>query len=144
MKSTSIKAYHEAVEEGTITKREREVLAYLANKEATGRQIDKVVPDGHKRLKSLEDKGMICRVGTTKDQNTGKIVYKWATTYNKQPMLIPVAKKPSRGQLEAMIDGMKKIIDNYQVLMETAYNNGFIMGAASVGNVVQRVLEERK
>ena len=47
-------------------------------------------------------------------------------------MLIPVAKKPSRKQLESMIDGMKKIIDNYQVLMETAYNNGFIMGAASL------------
>ena len=147
-RSTSTRAYYEAVEEGTITRMEREVLALLAKDEYTGAELDCICPNYHKRLAELERKGLICRTGTTKDKDTGKIVYKWATTYNRAPMLIPVAKKPSRKELEDKIAKLElELFTSYNdgrlIGWNEGYNKGFAKGTAHNPSIISWIMGDK-
>jgi len=76
MRNTSRKAYAEITADGTITKREGEVLNVLKNHlgTATAREIGFYVTGAWKRMAALQDKGLVCVVGTTKDNITNKKV----------------------------------------------------------------------
>ena len=107
MKPTSIKAYHEIREDGTLSKRMTEVLNLVrAAGRITGRAVSRAIPGGHKRLRDLADIGVIFENGTTRDPITHKEVILWSVT--DQPALFPLKPKtPSRKKLEEELDYLK-------------------------------------
>lgn len=97
MKSTSIKAYHEELESGHITKRQQEVINFwhgYPKQEFTAKDISMEVPGAWKRLSELERMGVVQVVGTELDTDSNK----WVSTYTLtgcKPLHKPVSvKKP--------------------------------------------------
>ena len=131
MKSTSIKAYKEEVENGHITRKARQVLAALkAMGKATARQLGDKVPGAWRRMSELYCKGLVEAHCTTKCEYTGKIVTLYYPTDN-QPLLCPPPKprKPTRVNREAEIVRLTKELDRRveraAQLYDVAYRRGY-------------------
>ena len=94
MNHNSRKAYEEIKQDGTLAKREAEVLKIIRyHGPINGRQIDDFVPGGHKRVRALLDTCAVFGV-TKKDPITGKDSWYYSTTGQEPLLKQPCVKKP--------------------------------------------------
>jgi len=92
MKRTSIKAYHEELESGRITKRQQEVINFwhgYPSQEFTAKDISMEIPGAWKRLSELERMGVVVVCGNIIDPDTNKTVSLYKLTGHK-----PLRNKP--------------------------------------------------
>jgi len=107
MRATSLKAYHDIVASGLLTKMRLEVFTELwKNGPLTQTQVDHnlksdrvVNASFHKRLSELERMGTIARVGTTVDPVSGMNVYLWDVT---EKMPTPLGRTPVRADARVL------------------------------------------
>ena len=120
MRQTSIHTYNEIVNDGTLTKEQKEVLMIFAeHKRLTGRQLDKAYGhnDGHKRIIELARTGHITLVGKIRDEETGRPANLYE--YTGQQGLLPMLKlkRKSRAQLEAEVIVLTAAVERLRALV---------------------------
>ncbi len=138
MRRTSIDSFHDLRDSGTLSKRQIEVLNLVkAAGSITGRAISRSIPGGHKRLAELEALGAVRACGPFKDPVTKKKVLLWEST--NQPLMCqpPKEKRPTRKDLEAIIEAQSKVIAAYPYIVSTAYDRGYQMGVADRDNAIE-------
>ena len=132
MKNSAI-TYKELLEEGLITKKENEVLA-LFKRSATpisGNDIDSLINGGHKRLASLERKGLIKAVDSDRDYRTGRMNTLYVIVPNPTIQSIVEAKKPTYKQLEKEL---AKLHEGMSAFYDDAFRRGVKSGLVYVYN----------
>ena len=131
MKNSAI-TYKELLEEGLITKKENEVLA-LFKRSATpisGNDIDSLINGGHKRLASLERKGLIKAVDSDRDYRTGRMNTLYVIVPNPTIQSIVEAKKPTYKQLEKEL---AKLHEGMSAFYDDAFRRGVKAAYINIG-----------
>lgn len=126
MQDTSLKAWKEIKEDGTLAKKQRYILGLIR---AGGPMPSCSLPDGGwKRISELEKAGLIEQAGYTINHRTGKRVILWQAT--NQSLLVKPAtvKKETRQQLNNRIEAMGKLLQAYAFKLSEAYDKGFQIG----------------
>jgi hypothetical protein len=129
MRQTSINAYHSIKQDGTLSKKQIEVLNLVrAAGKITGRAVSRAISGGHKRLSDLRDMGAIFVAGYATDPHTKKKVILWGPT--NQPLLCPPPTKRSstselKEEIVRLTKEIAKINERTSALFDTAYLRGF-------------------
>lgn len=126
MRSTSIAAYHKSVEDGTITKRQREVYNYIKlSGPISGRSLGKAIPGAWKRLSELKAMGLVTDHKTTKDFVTGKIVHLWEVSNQSVISIPPQPKRKPYKELEAENRRLTEMLTEALYRSSAAYDMGY-------------------
>ena len=115
--------YKELQDEGLINVMERKVADFVKlHGPCNGNDIDEIIPGGHKRLATLERKGLIIAVGTERDIRTKRLntLYKAVSNPRIQRIVEDTA-KPTYAELE------KKLAE-YPQKMAALYDEAFKRG----------------
>ena len=115
--------YKELQDEGLINVMERKVADFVKlHGPCNGNDIDEIIPGGHKRLATLERKGLIIAVGTERDIRTKRLntLYKAVSNPRIQRIVEDTA-KPTYAELE------KKLVE-YPQKMAALYDEAFKSG----------------
>jgi len=121
---TSKQSYQEALDNGIIARRQREVLNLVrAAGKITGRAVSRAIPGGHKRLAELKSRGILTDDEIGRDPITGKEVKLWKVS-GQMPMLKSSEKKMTRQQMMDMIEMLVLIITSTKLGI-AEYNRGY-------------------
>jgi hypothetical protein len=114
MKSMSIEAYWDIIEDGTLGQMQREAATEIARHESlTGRELDDVLKSmsAHKRLSELEAMGVIRVKEVRACRITGREVEAWEMTGKKAEKPLgkksTVAGRPTKAQLQRCLPSLR-------------------------------------
>lgn len=116
MKTMSIEAYWEILEDGTLGMMQRQAATEIARHESlTGRELDDVLKSmsAHKRLSELEDMGVIYVKEVRPCRITGRDVEAWAMTGKKAVKVAnvkaAVVPKPTKTTLRRCLPALRRL-----------------------------------
>ena len=144
MKATSAMAFEEIKKDGTLGKKQKEVLAYIKIAgPITSRTISKSINGAWKRCSELKQMGCISVAYTDRDPITKKEVTYWKWD-SDTPVFNPPTKK--RGAIftdEEVSSLIKSYIDTYERKLSDLYDRAYFQGVtdAMSGNVGIRGME---
>ena len=122
MKNSAI-TYTELLEEGLITLMERKVADFVKlHGPCNGNDIDEIIPGGHKRLASLERKGLIVAIGNERDIRTKRLntMYKAVANPSVQRVMFKETKRSKKD--------LEKLLAQYPQKMSALYDAAFKHG----------------
>lgn len=106
MRQTSIETYRQITEDGTINKKQKQVLLLFAKYgQMTGRQLDKKMGsnDGHKRISELARRGLLVNIGKIIDEDTGRPAIVWQYCPQGNLFKVTKAKEQTKAELKQRI-----------------------------------------
>ena len=126
MKQTSLNAYYEIKNDGTLTKLQQKVYEAIKHYgPLTGRQLDKMVKGGWKRLSELCTIGVIdIMPDRAYDPETKKMVNLYCVTGQMPLTKNPSKRRPSYKSLQLLVEKCKNGSDASK-LYAKAYEQGY-------------------
>jgi hypothetical protein len=125
MKQTSIKAYGEIKEDGTLARLEKNVLELIKTLgPLNGRMVDRRINGGHKRIAALLKRGCITEAYAGVDKVTGKATSFYRFVRDNPLHNIISVKKPTYKELEDKIKFMQDGTAS-SILYDTAFIDGW-------------------